>query len=370
VDPLCHTLAGLALARSGLERRTPLATAALVVGANLPDVDAVTYFIDSDLSLHLRRGLTHGLPAVALWPWLLTGLLLAWDVWRRRAQGRAPARPAALLGLSYLAVGSHPALDWLNTYGMRWLMPFDGSWFYGDSVYIVDPWLWLLLGAVAFLAGRPSRGSSVRWGLAAALALWFLWTSGRPMARPALLVWTLALGALAAGALLLPRLRARPAWARGGLVLALLYVGLLLGFSRAGRAVALRELPRLGIEPTAEGLMVGPRPANPLAWEVVARTPEGYRWGRLTWTPKPRLQMTEGQLLRVETSGVARAALATAQVRGLRTWGRFLWFEAEPTASGWLVFLADARYVRQAGSTGFAGARVELDRDLRPVGGR
>jgi len=36
----------------------------------------------------------------------------------------------------------HPTLDWLNTYGMRWLMPFSGRWFYGDAVFIVDPGCW------------------------------------------------------------------------------------------------------------------------------------------------------------------------------------------------------------------------------------
>ena len=45
MDDLAHTLAGLALAEAGLERRTALGAATLVIGANLPDVDALAYAV-------------------------------------------------------------------------------------------------------------------------------------------------------------------------------------------------------------------------------------------------------------------------------------------------------------------------------------
>ena len=47
--------------------------------------------------------------------------------------------PAALLALSYAGLLSHMFLDFLNSYGIRLLMPFSGRWFYGDSVFIIDP---------------------------------------------------------------------------------------------------------------------------------------------------------------------------------------------------------------------------------------
>ena len=53
--------------------------------------------------------------------------------------------PAAVLG--YIGVLSHVAMDWLNTYGVRLLMPLSPQWFYGDAVFIVDPWLWLMFAA-------------------------------------------------------------------------------------------------------------------------------------------------------------------------------------------------------------------------------
>ena len=44
IDPICHTLVGAGLARSGLARRTALGTTTLLIGANLPDVDVLAYF--------------------------------------------------------------------------------------------------------------------------------------------------------------------------------------------------------------------------------------------------------------------------------------------------------------------------------------
>ena len=68
MDPLTHTLLGANLAATRLGATTRLAGAALVIGANLPDVDAVTYFLGDDAALGLRRGWTHGVLALAVLP--------------------------------------------------------------------------------------------------------------------------------------------------------------------------------------------------------------------------------------------------------------------------------------------------------------
>ena len=156
MDNLCHTLVGAALGEAGLKRSTPLAMATLLVGANLPDVDAVTYvYADSPTSFAFRRGWTHGALAMAVLPVVLAGAVLGWDrfVRRRRRPEKAPARFRALLLLSFVSVLSHPLLDFLNTYGVRFLYPFSKRWFYGDALFIVDPWIWaaLILGVVLAL---------------------------------------------------------------------------------------------------------------------------------------------------------------------------------------------------------------------------
>ena len=93
---------------------------------------------------------------------------------------RAPRSGRQLLLLSYIGVLLHVFMDFLNSYGVRLLMPFSERWFYGDALYIVDPWLYLLLGArlVAGVArakrGRaavPPAQSAWRWRRSTSLAM-------------------------------------------------------------------------------------------------------------------------------------------------------------------------------------------------------
>src|SRR5690606_34929632 len=135
MDPLAHTLFGAALAESGLKHHTRYATATLLVGANLPDLDVVAGLWGSDFELYARRGHTHGILAMLVLPLLLTGAMLLWQRWRAghprapaatHASASPPLNPRAILLLSCIALLSHPLLDWMNTYGVRLLMPFDG----------------------------------------------------------------------------------------------------------------------------------------------------------------------------------------------------------------------------------------------------
>ncbi len=150
------------MGEAGLKRSTPLGMATLVIGANLPDVDGFAYvFGDNVSALAFRRGWTHGVLAVAVLPLALAGATLAFDrlVRRRRRPGATPARFRPLLLLAFLSVLSHPLLDFLNTYGVRFLAPFSWRWFYGDALFIVDPWIWLVLAAGIGLSRlRQRRG--------------------------------------------------------------------------------------------------------------------------------------------------------------------------------------------------------------------
>ena len=165
MDNLTHTLTGVALSKAGLERRTPLALPTLLVAANLPDLDALAYLRDPLFALTFRRGWTHGVLAIAVLPLLLAGIMLGWDrmVRLRRRPGAPPASPRGLLVVGAIGVLSHPLLDLLNTYGVRLLMPFSGRWFYGDTLFIIDPWLWgLLVGGTTVSIWRSERGAAQR----------------------------------------------------------------------------------------------------------------------------------------------------------------------------------------------------------------
>jgi membrane-bound metal-dependent hydrolase YbcI (DUF457 family) len=249
MDPLAHTLAGAAIAEAGLRRATPLATATLILGANAPDIDAITYFIGADVALGFRRGWTHGVLAMVVLPLVLTALMLAIDRLLLRSPGRPPARPLPLLGVALLAVLSHPALDWLNTYGVRLLMPFDGRWFYGDSVFIVDVYLWLMFGAGVALARSRGRAGILTWVVAATATLGFVFLSDRAPAAAKVL--------FCAGVLAIVALRVRdvPKASFEGtsqilLGCAAIYILSMIAASQAAKAQARSILAARGVEVT------------------------------------------------------------------------------------------------------------------------
>jgi inner membrane protein len=171
MDNLTHSLVGAALAQAGLKRKTAMAMPALIIAANLPDIDA-TCTIYGIESLAMRRGLTHGPIALLVLPVLLTGLMILWDRWRRRS---APDRPAVhagwLLALAYIGTLSHPALDWLNNYGIRLLEPFSSEWFYGDTLFIIDVWILAMLGTGVWMSLRRERAAKFQWTRPARAAL-------------------------------------------------------------------------------------------------------------------------------------------------------------------------------------------------------
>jgi inner membrane protein len=357
MDPLTHTLVGAGLARTRLGRLTPLAGAALIIGANLPDVDVVTMAAGRDAMLAHRRGWTHGVLAMALLPLLLAGALLAWDAWRRRRDPDRPRpRPGPLLLLSSLAVLSHPLLDWMNTYGVRLLMPFDGRWFYGDVLFIIDPWLWLVLGGALLLAlPEGARRREAGWLLLAALASLLLLGAGPRVPLGAKVTWLAGLALLATfRALRIGRLRPERTAALG-LLLALLYSGAMLAGERAATASLRSRLPELGID--ALRTMAGPVPADPFRRDLVVETDEAFRYGSWRALGEERLRIEPEVLAKLPPTPTVEAARRAPWIGGFLGWARFPFVEVEKVGESEKVYLLDARYVKRR-TSGFGGAVV------------
>lgn len=166
MDNLTHSLVGAILGQMGLKKKTGLAMPTLIIAANLPDIDAgcAIYGIES---LSMRRGVTHGPIALILLPIILWALMIAFDHWQgrrgKRPAGRLPIDKAWLLALAIIGCLSHPALDWLNNYGIRLLEPFSHRWFYGDSIFIIDLWIWVALGVSIWLSLRREARAIANW---------------------------------------------------------------------------------------------------------------------------------------------------------------------------------------------------------------
>lgn len=170
MDNLTHSLVGALLSQAGLKKFTGRATATLVIAANLPDIDAFATLLGTE-SLAIRRGITHGPIALLVLPLILWGLMLAYDKWRPAKQ---EVRAGPLLALAYIGILTHPALDFLNSYGIRLLEPFSSQWVAADTLFIIDIWLWALL-AVTFTFGRlRERRGSRRWFVPTRFGLGFV----------------------------------------------------------------------------------------------------------------------------------------------------------------------------------------------------
>lgn len=375
MDPLAHSLVGLALAETPLARwaargrqRVGLATAACLIGANAPDVDVVTYFVSSDFALEHRRGWTHGALAWVVLPLVLAGALLLWERWRRGDLDRLS--PRGLLALSFLAVATHPFLDWLNTYGVRLLAPFDWRWFYGDAVFIVDPWVWLLPGGAVFLVHRWRWRGLAAWGVLALLTSAAVLLGAPEGVLAGKVLWVVALAGLAI------------AWSRPGLrealvrrretvgvvalVLVLLYVGALAASAQAARVLVRAELTRRGLtlEEGPDVVMAGPRPVTPFRRQVVAGTGDAWQVGDFRWLPEPAIEELTA-IPRIEPRDVPppvlQEALASPEIDGLTTWLRYPFFRAEEHPDHWRVWVLDARYT-QGKTEGFGGGAVRVER--------
>ena len=341
-----------------MRRTTTYAAAALIVGANLPDIDALATFGGGDFALWWRRGWSHGVPAMLVLPAVLAALLAL----LARARGK-PVRPGMLLALSYLATWTHPTLDWMNNYGMRWLMPLENRWFYGDTLFIVDPWIWTALCGALFLSGER-RLRSVAFFAAFALFAGYLLFAVVDGLWPAKVIWLVAISALAV-LRFLGRGRAERASSRlaiGALAAVMLYIGVQNVLSQHARDQVLTAMTRQGI--AVEKLMTGPVPVTPFARDVVVQSPDGYRYGRARVWPSFELELNPRTIPKLGSSPVVQRAWRSPSIRGFSNWARFPFAEVEETAHGFTVHFGDARYTRRRGTgLGIGSARVEITKE-------
>jgi inner membrane protein len=345
MDPVTHTLTGAVLSRAGLNRTTPLATATLVVAANAPDIDIVAAVQGSYASLALRRGLTHGPIALLLLPALIAAAVVTYDrVWRRRRQADAqPVRPLPILLLALIGVLTHPLLDWMNTYGIRLLMPFSDRWFYGDALFIIDPWVWLILATpLAAVYSRTRRGR-IAWMLLGGAAT-VLVMAAPQVPLGARVLWLAGIGALLAAVARWRLMERLPGAGTARLALAVtgLYLLLMVGLDRAARAETLRAARAAGYD--VERVMVAPAPANPLASDIVVATPGEYRLGRYDWTRRPHVRWDAAPIPLGDRSAPVLATLQLREVRDFLRWSRFPFVEVVETGRGHRVRFGDARY--------------------------
>ena len=308
MDNVCHSLLGAALGKAGLARRTPLGMTTLVVANNLPDID-VAVFATNTLAMSFRRGWTHGVLAQLTLPLALTAIIVLCDrLFRRHAAVRV--NPGQILLLSYAGVLLHVFLDFLNSYGVRLLMPFSERWFYGDALYIVDPIMYAALGFGWWLASRREKKGN---------------------ANPF-----------------------KPA--RLGLAVAAVYVITMLASNVIARREVRQGLTRAG-RPADTRFMVTPVFANPFKREVIIDVGDRYEKGLLWFEPLPHFRPAGFGIATSLDSPDAQRALQAPRAQAFLRWSRFPFVQATPTSPPEL-WLNDYRYA-SAGPYGWAAQKLQ-----------
>ena len=298
MDNLCHSLVGMALSRAGLHKRTALATSTLVIANNLPDID-VGVFATSTLAMSFRRGWTHGVLAQLTLPLALTGAMLLYDRYRKSSPGERVV-PSQILLLSYIGVLLHVFMDFTNSYGVRLLMPFSERWFYGDALYIVDPWLYLMLGIGWWLGRRNARA------------------------------------------------------ARIGVALAAIYVVAMLASNVLARREVASGLARAG-RPADTRYMVTPVVVNPFRREVVIDVGDRYEKGNLWFDPLPHFRPAGFGMEKGIDDPDVQPELQLPRAQAFFRWSRFPFVQID--SSQRVVWLNDYRYAN-AGPYGWSAVRL------------
>jgi inner membrane protein len=195
MDNLSHSVVGLAvgeLVQRGLapepepldqHLRRRLLLGACWAASNFPDLDIVfSQLLPRPLGYLLHhRGHTHTLLYVL--PQALLLMALIWLLWpaarRLLAQSPSARRGMALaVGLGFIL---HLAMDYLNSYGVHPLYPFDSRWFYGDMVFILEPLFWIAAGVpLAMMVKRHALrmtllgmlSGTLAWGAQAGFLHW------------------------------------------------------------------------------------------------------------------------------------------------------------------------------------------------------
>jgi len=150
MDPVTHVAAGVLISQVMPGPSRGWSALAGTVFALLPDLDYSLIFFDRLAFIRHHRGFTHSLVALLLFALLGAGL-------GRALGGPRWFRPIFFLGLAVLA--SHLLLDLATSYGTQILFPFSRKPFALDWLFIIDPYLTVLL-----LAGAVIALVSATWG--------------------------------------------------------------------------------------------------------------------------------------------------------------------------------------------------------------
>lgn len=143
MDTGTHLVMGIAL--GGLATLDPVVAVepmtkyavmtAVVIGSQAPDIDTILKLRNNAVYIRNHRGATHSIPAVILWPVLITAVIYF----------LFPGSSLLHLWLwTQFAVFLHVFVDIFNAYGTQALRPFSSKWLALGVINTFDPFIFSL----------------------------------------------------------------------------------------------------------------------------------------------------------------------------------------------------------------------------------
>jgi inner membrane protein len=372
MDNLTHSLVGLAAAKAGLERLSPRTTVLCIVAANAADLDVLSLVSgDRWTTLKYHRGLTHSIIGTVCLAFIIPILFYLAEL----AVSRLRARPlqvnlTGLLVASLIVSATHPLMDWTNNYGVRLLMPWSPRWFYGDLVFIVDPFLWALFGGASFLLTSRTRLQLIGWsalGLVVTLIV-LLGSAERSIVSnplPVRVFWITVLISV----VVLFATRAGNRWGRkiaiASFVIVLAYWGgLAWAHSLAIKKGMFEASAMAHSGETVSRLAAMPTLANPVTWECVFETERAtYRFDLGLLTGNPARDLVRYEKPSPEESLLVQKASEDWRAQILLGFSRFPVVQVSDIdcTTQTLVQFADLRYTEPGKSRGNFALEVPVD---------
>lgn len=404
VDNITHSLAGLVLASAATQLRArhvpsqavtdpAFGVAAAftgIVGANLPDIDVAwsaalqaAGVYDTLLSLLHHRGYTHTLLAALVGVPLLWGMAIRVHRWKSAPSARTGALRRDdrrwLFALAVVAILGHIGLDSTNDYGVHPLSPFVNAWTYGDTVFIIEPWLWIVAVPLLLRTTTSRVPRLMLWGVLL-LGLSLSWIVPQVSTVAAVVATVGAAASVLLSRQLSPMATALPAIAAWAMVTLAFAAGTRVVRAEVYRAAA--ESGRQGDAMQLVDVLLSPSPANPFCARVIVveTSPSTYRLTTAWGSAAPRLVSAAwcSRAARTDTTRGARNLSMTRATRVPTTAVDWQWSWSAPRAqltalardncrlSAWLRF-ARAPFWVEAGPDSVRVGDLRYDRDRMSV---
>jgi inner membrane protein len=232
-----------------------------IVANSLPDVD----FLYDDITggklgylLH-HRGHTHTFAAIL--PLALVVLVIPWLVAKFSKVKLARPEWSCLFGVGLIGGITHIALDFLNSYGVHPFWPLSNRWYYGDTLFILDPGFWIITACTMIFLVQ-SGFARLLWVGLLTLSLGLVWETGYV---PGILVGSVTV--LAVTGLLVSWMMTSKQRIISGLTIFLMAI---LGFASVSGQMRVKLSAHFSRAGELHDLVLSPQPVNPLCWNFMA----------------------------------------------------------------------------------------------------